>query len=180
MVVGVRQKVLDPLALRLLLELVHHPRAVALHLVGLGDGAEGDLGEAGGVRPVRHAADHLPLELARERLVRAVEHEAHDVLLRHLRQLLAVAALAVHQRDERLGRAVVLVHAEPQQPRALVPRVDDLALQRSGVLREWQRLRRRLARGWGGGRVVGPLALDAGDDAHGGEGRGGNGEREAL
>ena len=65
-------------------------------------------------------------------------------------------------------------YAEPQQPRALVPRVDHLALERRGVLRVAE-APPASARGWGGGRVVGPLALDAGDGAHCGEGCGGGG-----
>mmetsp|Transcript_40236 Transcript_40236/g.126971 ORF Transcript_40236/g.126971 Transcript_40236/m.126971 type:complete len:460 (-) Transcript_40236:28-1407(-) len=130
-VVGVREKKVDPLTLAVLLELIHQPRAVPAHLVRRRDGAEGDFCKRlRCVPPVGDAAHDLALKDAGERGVRPVKDEPYDVLLPHFWQLLRVDALHVDQRDERAVEAVVLDDDEAQTALTLVLRVLPLSRQR--------------------------------------------------
>eukprot|EP00968_Pinguiococcus_pyrenoidosus_P002140 scaffold111_cov252-Pinguiococcus_pyrenoidosus.AAC.8 len=98
-VVRVREEVSN-LVLHVVLQLIHHPRAEALDLLRRRDGAEGDLRdpllEHGAVADAPH--DPGPLH-QRDGVVLPIEHQPHDVLAGHLRQLLREDALQVDQRD---------------------------------------------------------------------------------
>jgi len=120
-VVGVREQELDPLPLGLLLELVHHARAVALDLVGRAHTAERDLRKRlGYVWPVGDRPDHLAVVSADEARVVGLEDEADDVLGAHLGQLHRIYVLHLDQRDQRLRLVVVVHDVEPQQPARLL------------------------------------------------------------
>mmetsp|Transcript_10742 Transcript_10742/g.27581 ORF Transcript_10742/g.27581 Transcript_10742/m.27581 type:complete len:207 (-) Transcript_10742:247-867(-) len=76
MVVGVGEHALDAVTLALLLDLVHYPSAVSLHLVLGANSAEDDLGHP--LRkdgPVRDAPDNLVTVGAREGNVLSIVHE---------------------------------------------------------------------------------------------------------
>lgn len=93
-VVGVSQKVVQLLRLRMVLQLVHQARPIALHLLLRRDRQEHDLGEFLGVKGPEDAASKdlwlLPLLLLNDDhgLVHSVHHQAHDVGAWHAGQLL--------------------------------------------------------------------------------------------
>mmetsp|Transcript_15954 Transcript_15954/g.41386 ORF Transcript_15954/g.41386 Transcript_15954/m.41386 type:complete len:220 (-) Transcript_15954:197-856(-) len=117
--------------LRILLCEVHQPRAVSLHLLGRGDGAEGDLTESLGVeRAVRDAAHHGVLVLCLDdahRAVPPVHHQPRDVLLGHVGQLLGEDVLQPDQPHVALVRAVVLDVDKRDLPGGLLRHEEALA-----------------------------------------------------
>ena len=81
-----------------LLEVIHQASAIAFHLLAGAHRAEGDLGHfLAPERAVSDAANHLAVLEADHGVVVGVEHQADDVLLGHVGQLLAEDIL---QRDE--------------------------------------------------------------------------------
>mmetsp|Transcript_11534 Transcript_11534/g.37898 ORF Transcript_11534/g.37898 Transcript_11534/m.37898 type:complete len:412 (+) Transcript_11534:2413-3648(+) len=113
-VVGVGQEVPDPLDLRSLLEVIHHPSPKATDLFGRGDGAEGDFGEflldEGTI--ANASEDFVGAPEDREAHVPSVEDQADDVLPGHLRQLGSEDLLQSCELLQSLHVAVVANHLE--------------------------------------------------------------------
>mmetsp|Transcript_7213 Transcript_7213/g.30726 ORF Transcript_7213/g.30726 Transcript_7213/m.30726 type:complete len:359 (+) Transcript_7213:370-1446(+) len=94
-----------------LLQVVHQARAVPFHLLVRGDGAERDLAHVlPPKRAVRDAADNLAVFHAQHGVVVRIEYQTHDVLLGHVRKLLAEDVLQRDEPDHVLLFAVVLDH----------------------------------------------------------------------